>query len=120
LCRVVGWRGRVLQWGGWFLDRLDRGSRVVRVGRIFDKGVWPSVKMFLPANIRTRRLNESMGGKRLSNHILKCNGIDRIDSKKGYTKENSASCCKYCNIAKHTMMEDEFFKWVKRVYEYNF
>jgi len=66
------------------------------------------------------RLNESMGGKRLSNHILKCNGIDRIDSKKGYTKENSASCCKYCNIAKHTMMEDEFFKWVKRVYEYNF
>lgn len=66
------------------------------------------------------RLNESKNSKRVSDHILKCNGIDRINNKKGYTKDNSVACCKYCNFAKHTMTEDDFYKWIKRVYEYNF
>ena len=66
------------------------------------------------------RLNESKKSKRLSDHILKCNGVDRVDSSKGYTKENSVPCCKYCNFAKHTMSETAFYNWIKRVYEYNF
>lgn len=66
------------------------------------------------------RLNESKNKKRLSDEVLKINGIDRIDPSVGYTKENSVSCCKYCNFAKHTMNEDNFYKWIRRVYEYNF
>ena len=66
------------------------------------------------------RLNESKNKKRLSDEVLKINGIDRIDPSVGYTKENSVSCCKYCNFAKHTMNEDDFYKWIRRVYEYNF
>ena len=66
------------------------------------------------------RLNESKSKKRLSNHVLKCNGIDRVDSSKGYTEENSVACCKYCNIAKNTMRESDFFNWIKRAYEFNF
>ncbi len=66
------------------------------------------------------RLNESKNRKRLSDHVLKCNGIDRVDSSKGYTLENSAPCCKYCNTAKNTMTENEFYGWVRRVYEFNF
>ena len=66
------------------------------------------------------RLNEGKLKKRLSNEVLKINGIDRIDSNIGYTKENSVACCKYCNFAKHTMSEDDFYKWIKRVYKYNF
>lgn len=66
------------------------------------------------------RLNQTKNGKRLSNHILKCNGIDRIDSSKGYTDDNSISCCKHCNTAKNTMSEADFYKWVRRVYEFNF
>jgi len=66
------------------------------------------------------RLNETKGNKRLSDHILKCNGIDRVDNEKGYTKENSVTCCKYCNFAKHTMTENAFYTWIKRVYEYSF
>ncbi len=65
------------------------------------------------------RLNESKNQKRLSDEILKINGIDRIDSDIGYTKDNSVPCCKYCNFAKHTMSEKDFYIWVKRVYEYN-
>ena len=66
------------------------------------------------------RLNERKKSKRLSDHILKCNGIDRVDNKKGYVKDNCVSCCKYCNFAKHTLTEDEFYKWIKKVYEYSF
>ena len=66
------------------------------------------------------RLNESKKQKRLSDHVLRCNGIDRIDSSKGYTVENSVACCKYCNTAKNTMTENEFYEWVRRVYEFNF
>ena len=66
------------------------------------------------------RFSESKKNKRFSDKVLKCNGIDRVDSRKGYTKENSVACCKYCNFAKHTMSEDNFYKWIKKVYEYNF
>jgi len=66
------------------------------------------------------RLNESKKNKRLSDHVLKCNGVDRVDSSKGYTKDNSVPCCKVCNYAKHTMSESDFYRWVKRVYEHNF
>lgn len=66
------------------------------------------------------RISESAKQKRLSDHILRCNGIDRVDSSKGYTDENSVACCKHCNTAKNTMSEDDFYKWIKRVYEFNF
>ena len=64
-------------------------------------------------------MSESKKQKRLSDYVLKCNGIDRIDSSKGYTVENSVACCKYCNTAKNTMSVDEFLKWIGRVYEFN-
>lgn len=66
------------------------------------------------------RLSERSDGKKLSDNIIKINGIDRVDSNIGYTKDNSVPCCKYCNFAKHTMSEDNFYKWVRMVYEYNF
>lgn len=43
------------------------------------------------------------------------NGIDRIDSNKGYTISNIVSCCKICNIAKHDMSSKEFYEWVQRI-----
>lgn len=44
------------------------------------------------------------------------NGIDRLDSSKGYTKDNCVSCCSTCNFAKSTMTVDEFKAWVEKVY----
>lgn len=54
-----------------------------------------------------------------SNNILYFNGIDRLDSNLGYTKENSVPCCRYCNTAKNTMCVEEFMNYIKRVYEFN-
>lgn len=46
------------------------------------------------------------------------NGIDRIDSSKGYTVENVVPCCKLCNFAKRDMELKEFINWIKRVCKY--
>jgi len=43
------------------------------------------------------------------------NGIDRIDSSMGYTKENIVPCCGQCNVAKNNYTQQEFFDWAKRV-----
>ena len=48
---------------------------------------------------------------------LKYNGIDRVDNNKGYIKDNCVPCCKTCNSAKLCMSQQEFFNWIKRVYE---
>lgn len=47
------------------------------------------------------------------------NGLDRVDSSKGYTIDNCVPCCKYCNQAKSTMSIDEFLTFIERVYKWN-
>jgi len=66
------------------------------------------------------RINETKSGKRVSDFILKINGLDRLDITKGYTDENTVPCCKFCNFAKHTMSENDFYAWIKKVYENTF
>lgn len=56
----------------------------------------------------------------ISDTRVKVNGVDRINSEKGYVLDNCVTCCKHCNTAKNTMSEDDFYKWVKRVYEHTF
>jgi hypothetical protein len=49
-------------------------------------------------------------------HIFYYNGIDRINSKKGYIKGNVLPCCKKCNLAKSDMKYDEFIEHIKLIY----
>ena len=46
-------------------------------------------------------------------------GIDRIDSKIGYTIFNSIPCCTQCNMMKHIYTQENFFNKVKQIYEFN-
>lgn len=46
------------------------------------------------------------------------NGIDRLDSKKGYFLDNCVSCCSRCNYIKSDIHVDEFLKFIKEVYEH--
>jgi hypothetical protein len=46
------------------------------------------------------------------------NGIDRIDSNKGYIKDNIVPCCGICNYAKSNTTQEDFLKWVKKVYSH--
>jgi hypothetical protein len=47
------------------------------------------------------------------------NGVDRIDSSKGYTIENTVSCCGKCNQAKMAETQEDFLNWVERVYNHS-
>ena len=61
-----------------------------------------------------------------SSHKLKCNGayihnsIDRIDSSKGYTNDNSVPCCNYCNYGKNDLSKKDFLNHIKKIYNHNF
>ncbi len=47
------------------------------------------------------------------------NGIDRVDSSKGYEEGNIVPCCRDCNFAKGKKSRDDFLAWAKRVAEYS-
>ena len=64
------------------------------------------------------RRNETICMGLVSDIIVKCNGIDRVDSNIGYTSENTVSCCKYCNTAKSTMTVENFKNWIIRLYNH--
>lgn len=65
-------------------------------------------------NIEPKQIHKKKNG---FGHIL-YNGIDRKDNTKGYTIENSVSCCGICNEMKMTKSENEFKQMIKKIYEH--
>lgn len=53
-----------------------------------------------------------------TNGDFKYNGVDRIDSTKGYIKGNVIPCCAICNQAKMALDIDLFYNKVKKIYEH--
>ena len=49
--------------------------------------------------------------------LIMYNGIDRLNNKKGYTKFNCVTACKYCNRSKGIRTLTEFHNWIINVYE---
>lgn len=47
------------------------------------------------------------------------NGIDRINNKKGYLRDNCVSCCWECNRMKGIMTQEEFNKKILTLYEWD-
>jgi hypothetical protein len=46
------------------------------------------------------------------------NGVDRVDSSKGYTPANCVPCCEVCNKAKRDLPLAAFEVWLRRVAAY--
>lgn len=46
------------------------------------------------------------------------NGIDRIDSKRGYTISNTVPACRVCNFAKSNHSQGDFIAWIKRAHDH--
>lgn len=51
--------------------------------------------------------------QRITEGWIYFNGIDRIDSSKGYETSNVQSCCKFCNFAKNDRTDAEFKLWIQ-------
>jgi len=47
------------------------------------------------------------------------NGVDRVNNSIGYVLENCVPCCKMCNVSKLNFSKEEFFSWIKEVYEHS-
>lgn len=50
-------------------------------------------------------------------YSFKYNGLDRVNSSKGYIKGNVVPCCKKCNLAKSDMSYQDFINHIKRIYK---
>ena len=74
------------------------------------------------SNFASDRLYSVINGKEykynISDIIFRFNGIDRIDSNKGYLMDNVVPCCRYCNSAKNDMSVIDFKKFISRIYKY--
>lgn len=44
------------------------------------------------------------------------NGLDRVDSSKGYVENNVVPCCPVCNRAKGDMKQKDFYEWIQRAH----
>ena len=55
--------------------------------------------------------------KYINTEDFKMNGIDRIDSNLGYSKENCVTCCLPCNIMKMDMSLINFKKRIMKIYK---
>ena len=51
-----------------------------------------------------------------SDTVIRWNGLDRIDSKGGYSPDNVVPCCRHCNVAKSDRTIEEFMEWSKNLY----
>jgi 5-methylcytosine-specific restriction endonuclease McrA len=72
-----------------------------------------------PSNRQVNKSKKSSELARQESEYL-YNGIDRIDSSKGHTRDNVVPCCKYCNWAKGKISLNEFYEWIKRIKAYDF
>jgi hypothetical protein len=45
------------------------------------------------------------------------NGLDRIDSNRGYTQDNVVTCYKDCNLMKKNMAQDRFLGHIEKIYK---
>lgn len=50
---------------------------------------------------------------------LAYNGIDRVDSLKGYTINNVVPCCSKCNLMKNIFTSEEFLHHISKIYNFS-
>ena len=62
----------------------------------------------------SKKINYALNN--INNFEILFNGIDRVNNLKGYTLENSVSCCNKCNTAKLEQSLDEFKEWIVNLY----
>lgn len=72
----------------------------------------------LPSTTVNPTNGHSLAFSRATECFVTYNGIDRVDSSKGYTSENTVTCCQQCNSGKLDYSVDEFKNWIKRAYNH--
>jgi len=64
-----------------------------------------------------KKYGATLTSKIMEKYTVKMNGVDRVDSSKGYLDEgNSVPCCKMCNRMKNEFTKEEFLNKIKKIY----
>jgi hypothetical protein len=66
-----------------------------------------------PIEFRSKRVGEN----KLSGYVA--NGIDRMDNRRGYSKDNVVTCCPTCNGMKSKMGRSDFIEMCKSIALHN-
>jgi hypothetical protein len=117
--------------GKYIKVRLKDGEAARRrILRVYKKGATRRNRQWLISEDRFNSLIQSNcsycglppSNKSVLTHSTAGNfrysGIDRIDSTKNYTDDNTVPCCAMCNRAKYKMSHDSFIQWLKQVAEF--
>lgn len=65
---------------------------------------------------RCKEAKSSLSRARHKTGEMLVNGIDRVDSKRGYSVDNCVPCCKHCNVGKLDQTKEQFLQWINRVW----
>lgn len=68
-----------------------------------------------PNTFSTSHKNNGCTLKAIENSKYCYNGVDRKNNNRGYTKENSVTCCSKCNYLKGTYGYEEFLLLIKNI-----
>lgn len=90
------------------------GFRALSFSNCFYCGIKPISKL---EDVRYEPKYKKLGKIKVTDTVIYINGIDRIDSAKGYEFGNVLPCCKHCNTAKNSLTVDEFKDLIKRIYK---
>lgn len=63
-----------------------------------------------PSSLSRRRKKDKLEDSYLYN------GLDRINSHKGYIENNVVTCCQQCNLAKSDLTQEEFYVMIEKIY----
>ena len=88
--------------------------KVITQKNCFYCGIKPSSKS-LPS-IKTKYKNTES----FNHSVYIYNGIDRINTNKGYNIDNCVACCEMCNKAKLDNSLEIFLDWISRISKYQF
>lgn len=71
-----------------------------------------------PSNTKTVKPSQKLRAKyKCTVTTFYYNGIDRVDSKLGYSLDNCVSCCYICNSSKSSLELKVWKDWIKKVYQ---
>ena len=103
---------------GWVTAALNYTRNAARCRGIKFSLSWTQVKVLVTDRCVYCGVLPSVHSGRFRNPSwqVPCNGIDRVDSSRGYTIRNCVPCCKECNHAKRTMTYASFRSWAVRLY----
>lgn len=100
------------------ISRYKRAAR--SKGVVFELSVQEAEELFKsPCKYCGQAETNTCKGMGKTSGDYKYVGIDRVDPRVGYTKENTVPCCWTCNMMKNTLTENYFLKHVGLIATHN-